>query len=57
MAQAAEVFNADAVVRRTGAPPLDVKTLYAKIGRQVLEINFLAGALGQPPEFERHACN
>ena len=49
MAQAAEVFNADLTARRDGAPPLDVKTLHAKIGQQALEIDFLAGALGQPP--------
>ena len=49
VAQAAEVFNADPAARRTGAPPLDVKTRHAKIGQQALEIDFLAGALGQPP--------
>lgn len=49
VAQAAEVFNADPTARRNGTPPLDVKTLHAKIGQQALEIDFLAGALGQPP--------
>jgi transposase len=48
VAQAAEVFTQDGG-RRDAAPPVDLKALHAKIGQQVLEIDFLAGALGQPP--------
>ena len=31
------------------APPVDVKTLHAKIGQQALELDFLARALGRDP--------
>ena len=48
VAQAAEVFTGDGV-RNTVAPPVDLKALHAKIGQQALEIDFLAGALGQLP--------
>ncbi len=48
VAQAADVFDAEPS-RREGAPPIDVKALHAKIGQQALEIDFLAGALGQSP--------
>lgn len=30
-----------------GPPPVDMKALHAKIGRQALEIDFLEGALGK----------
>ncbi len=46
--RAAEVFAAAEADRR-GAPPVDLKALHAKIGQQALELDFLAGALGQPP--------
>lgn len=45
--QAATVFTAEGV-RSDSAPPVDLKALHAKIGEQALEIDFLAGALGQP---------
>lgn len=48
MVQAAEVFTSEGA-RRDAAPPVDLKALHAKIGQQALEIDFLAGALGQPP--------
>jgi len=48
VAQAAGVFTPEGV-RNTAAPPVDIKALHAKIGQQALEIDFLAGALGQPP--------
>ena len=47
VAQAAAVFSAEGV-RNDVAPSVDVKALHAKIGQQALEIDFLAGALGQP---------
>ena len=47
MKQAAAVFTSDGV-RSDAAPAVDVKALHAKIGEQALEIDFLAGALGQP---------
>ena len=47
VAQAAAVFTSDGV-RNDASPPVDIKALHAKIGQQVLEIDFLAGALGQP---------
>ena len=47
MARAAEVFAA-AEGAAPGPKPADVKALHAKIGPQALEIDFLAGALGQP---------
>ncbi len=48
VARAAELFvTAEAT---TGAsPPIDLKGLHAKIGQQALELDFLAGALGQLP--------
>jgi transposase-like protein len=49
VAQAAAVFTTDGERRSSGEVPLDVKTLHAKIGQQALEIDFLAGALGQLP--------
>jgi transposase-like protein len=48
VAQAADVFESDSA-RRDSAAPVDVKALHAKIGQQALEIDFLAGALGQFP--------
>ena len=46
IAHAAAVFTSVGV--RADAPPaVDVKALHAKIGAQALEIDFLAGALGQ----------
>lgn len=48
VAQAAAVFDGDPS-RRDGVPAVDVKALHAKIGQQALEIDFLAGALGQSP--------
>jgi transposase len=47
VAQAADVFTSEPA-RRDGGPPVDLKALHAKIGQQALEIDFLAGALGQP---------
>jgi transposase-like protein len=47
VAQAADVFSSEPP-RRENAAPIDVKALHAKIGQQALEIDFLAGALGQP---------
>jgi len=47
VARAAEVFAA-AEGAPPGPTPADVKALHAKIGQQALEIDFLAGALGQP---------
>jgi transposase-like protein len=47
VAQAADVFTNEPA-RRDGGPPVDLKALHAKIGQQALEIDFLAGALGQP---------
>ncbi len=46
--QAATVFESDAT-HRTEATAVDLKALHAKIGQQALEIDFLAGALGQFP--------
>ncbi len=34
---------------RRSAPPIDVKTLHAKIGQQALELDFLSNALGRGP--------
>ena len=48
VAQAAEVFTSEGE-RNTGTPAVDLKALHAKIGQQALEIDFLAGALGQLP--------
>lgn len=42
---AAGVFSADPAAQ--AAPPVDVKTLHAKIGELTLENDFLAGALGK----------
>ena len=47
VAQAALVFTTEGV-RADTTPPIDLKALHAKIGEQALEIDFLAGALGQP---------
>lgn len=47
VAQAATVFTNEGT-RSDASPPVDLKALHAKIGRQALEIDFLAGALGQP---------
>ena len=47
VAQAATVFTGEGT-RSDTSPPVDLKALHAKIGRQALEIDFLAGALGQP---------
>lgn len=46
VSQAAAVFSSEGV-RSDPAPPVDLKALHAKIGEQALEIDFLAGALGQ----------
>ena len=43
---AAGVFGADAKPDAT-PPPIDVKTLHAKIGELMLERDFLSGALGK----------
>ncbi len=43
---AAGVFGAEARPE-SAAPPIDVKTLHAKIGELALENDFLAGALGK----------
>jgi transposase len=48
VARAAEVFAA-AEEPKGGSPPIDLKGLHAKIGQQALELDFLAGALGQLP--------
>ena len=42
---AAGVFGGDA--KPDAAPPIDVKTLHAKIGELTLERDFLSGALGK----------
>jgi transposase len=42
---AAGVFGAEA--NAPGAPPVDVKTLHAKIGELALENDFLSGALSK----------
>jgi len=47
VAHAATVFTTEGA-HRDALPPVDLKGLHAKIGRQALEIDFLAGALGQP---------
>jgi transposase len=47
VAHAADVFTDGE--RATGAPPIDVKALHAKIGQQALELDFLARALGRDP--------
>jgi len=47
VAQASAVFSS-AGVREDSTLAVDVKALHAKIGQQALEIDFLAGALGQP---------
>jgi transposase len=44
LAKAASVFGADVA---TGAPPVDLKELHAKIGQLALENDFLAGALSK----------
>ena len=46
MAHAAAVFASDGVWA-DGAPTVDVNALHAKIGAQVVEIDFLVDALGQ----------
>ena len=46
MSHAAAVFTSEGV-RADATPAVDVKALHAKIGAQALEIDFLAGALGQ----------
>ena len=43
---AAGVFGSGAA-RPDGTPPVDVKTLHAKIGELALENDFLSGALGK----------
>jgi len=43
---AAEVFGGEAKAE-TAPPPVDVKTLHAKIGELTLERDFLSGALGK----------
>lgn len=43
---AAGVFGSDKS-ERNAAPPVDVKSLHAKIGQLALENDFLAGALGK----------
>ena len=43
---AAGVFGAGAVAA-SGAPPVDLKELHAKIGQLTLETDFLSGALGK----------
>ena len=48
VAQAADVFTSEGV-RTAATPPVDIKALHAKIGQQALEIDLLAGALGQLP--------
>lgn len=48
VARAAEVFAAAEGPRGDATSP-DLKALHAKIGQQALEIDFLAGALGQLP--------
>lgn len=45
LAGASGVFGAEPAVQAT--PPVDVKTLHAKIGELTLENDFLAGALGK----------
>ena len=47
VAQAADAFTSES--QRTTEPTIDLKALHAKIGQQALEIDFLSGALGQPP--------
>ena len=47
VAQASAVFSSDGV-REDPTPAVDVRALHAKIGQQALEIDCLAGALGQP---------
>jgi transposase len=44
---AADVFTRES--ERPSEPPIDVKTLHAKIGQQALELDFLAKALGRVP--------
>jgi len=43
---AVEVFGGDGKTE-PAAPPIDVKTLHAKIGELTLERDFLSGALGK----------
>jgi transposase-like protein len=45
--RAADVFTREGERRPT--PPIDVKTLHAKIGQQALELDFLSNALGRAP--------
>ena len=47
LAHAADVFLSES--ERHTDPPIDVKTLHAKIGQQALELDFLANALGRGP--------
>ena len=44
---AAGVFGAEARTMPGAPPPVDVKTLHAKIGELALENDFLSGALGK----------
>lgn len=45
--RAADVFTSEG--ERRAEPPVDVKTLHAKIGQQALELDFLSHALGRGP--------
>lgn len=47
IARAEAAFAAEA--DRPGVEPVDVKTLHAKIGKQALELDFVANALGRVP--------
>jgi transposase-like protein len=43
--RASDLFDVSAA--KTAEPPVDVKSLYAKIGQLTLENDFLQGALGK----------